>query len=243
MKGSIDRREFLKLAGVGGIVFASGLGSGVRAAGYDDFYFVQLSDTHWGFEGPPNPDAKGTLRKAVAAVNALAEPPDFIMFTGDLTHTTDDPEGAAAAAGGIPRHRVGPQGEDGPLHAGRARRGARLRQGVQGILRRDALHVRPQGRAFHRARQRFRSGRADRRRAARLARRGPRAPAEGSQHRRLHAPAALRPLSAMGLGDARRRESGRPPDAVSRTSPCSTATSTRRITTRPGTSRITRRSR
>ena len=91
MKGSIDRREFLKLAGVGGIVFASGLGRGVHAAGYDDFYFVQLSDTHWGFEGPPNPDAKGTLKKAVAAVNALAEPPDFIMFTGDLTHTTDDP--------------------------------------------------------------------------------------------------------------------------------------------------------
>ena len=92
MKGSIDRREFLKLAGVGGIVFASGLGAGARAAGYDDFYFVQLSDTHWGFEGPPNPDAKGTLKKAVAAVNALAEPPDFIMFTGDLTHTTDDPK-------------------------------------------------------------------------------------------------------------------------------------------------------
>ena len=90
MKDSIDRREFLKLAGAAGIVFSSGLG-GARAAARDDFYFVQLSDTHWGFEGPPNPDAKGTLRKAVAAVNALAEPPDFVMFTGDLTHTTDDP--------------------------------------------------------------------------------------------------------------------------------------------------------
>lgn len=91
MKGSIDRREFLKLAGLGGIVFASALGRGARAADYEDFYFVQLSDTHWGFEGPPNPDAKGTLKKAVAAVNSLAEPPDFIVFTGDLTHTTDDP--------------------------------------------------------------------------------------------------------------------------------------------------------
>jgi 3',5'-cyclic AMP phosphodiesterase CpdA len=50
-----------------------------------------LSDTHWGFEGPPNPDAKGTLPKAIAAVNALAQPPDFVIFTGDLTHTTDDP--------------------------------------------------------------------------------------------------------------------------------------------------------
>jgi len=30
------------------------------------------------------------LPKAVAAVNALARPPDFVIFTGDLTHTTDD---------------------------------------------------------------------------------------------------------------------------------------------------------
>ena len=56
-----------------------------------DFYFVQLSDSHWGFQGPPNPDASGTLRKAVATVNALPVPPDFIVFTGDLTHTADDP--------------------------------------------------------------------------------------------------------------------------------------------------------
>src|SRR6266478_6461133 len=100
MKHPIDRREFLKLAGLGGVVFASSLGA-ARAADtlaaakpgeFDDFYFVQLSDSHWGFEGPPNPDAKGTLKKAVAAVNALAEPPDFIVFTGDLTHTTDDPK-------------------------------------------------------------------------------------------------------------------------------------------------------
>jgi len=68
MANSIDRREFLKLMGVGGVVFASSLGRGAGAAGSDDFYFVQLSDCHWGFEGPPNPDAKGTLKKAVAAV-------------------------------------------------------------------------------------------------------------------------------------------------------------------------------
>ena len=57
----------------------------------EDFWFVQLSDLHWGFEGPPNPDAKGTLPKAIAAVNALERQPDFVIFTGDLTHTTDDP--------------------------------------------------------------------------------------------------------------------------------------------------------
>jgi hypothetical protein len=93
MAHSIDRREFLKLAGLGGVVLVSGGSGFARGAGADagDFYFVQLSDSHWGFEGPAqNPDATGTLRKAIAAVNALKEPPDFIVFTGDLTHTTED---------------------------------------------------------------------------------------------------------------------------------------------------------
>jgi 3',5'-cyclic AMP phosphodiesterase CpdA len=90
----IDRRDFLKLAGLGGAVIVSGCASMAATGGKsaaEDFYFVQLSDTHWGFQGPPNPDAKVTLKKAVAAVNSLAVQPDFIMFTGDLTHTTDDP--------------------------------------------------------------------------------------------------------------------------------------------------------
>jgi 3',5'-cyclic AMP phosphodiesterase CpdA len=93
---TIDRRKFLQLAALGGgAVFASTLAGGAPKAGASsaaDFYFVQLSDTHWGFNGPKvNPDARGTLPKAVAAVNALGEAPDFVIFTGDLTHTTDDP--------------------------------------------------------------------------------------------------------------------------------------------------------
>jgi len=98
MKWQLNRRDFLTLAGLGGVVFASSLtplGRGSRATAADtaaDFYFVQLSDTHWGFTGPQaNPDASGTLPKAVVAVNSLAIPPDFVVFTGDLTHTTDDP--------------------------------------------------------------------------------------------------------------------------------------------------------
>jgi len=91
----INRRDFLKLTGVGGAVFVSGL-AGCSTMGtamaQQDFFFVQLSDTHWGFQGAPNPDAKGTLQKAVAAVNSLETQPDFIVFTGDLTHTTDDPK-------------------------------------------------------------------------------------------------------------------------------------------------------
>lgn len=94
----INRRNFLKLSAVGGgAVFISGLYSQARAtatgkSAEDDFYFVQLSDTHWGFTGDANPDAANTLKKAVASVNALETQPDFIVFTGDLTHTTDDPK-------------------------------------------------------------------------------------------------------------------------------------------------------
>ncbi len=93
----IDRREFLKLAGVGGVVFASGLSGFARAAETktvpEDFFFVQMSDTHWGFKDEKaNADWSGTLKKAVASVNGLETPPDFIMFTGDLSHTTEDPK-------------------------------------------------------------------------------------------------------------------------------------------------------
>ena len=88
----MDRRDFMKLAGVGGgVVFLSALQAPARAAAaYDEFFFVQLSDSHWGFSGPANPQADSTLRKAVASVNELTTQPDFIVFTGDLTHSTDD---------------------------------------------------------------------------------------------------------------------------------------------------------
>ncbi|MET3105765.1 Icc-related predicted phosphoesterase [Oxalobacteraceae bacterium GrIS 1.18] len=88
----IDRRKFLALTATGGgAVFLSGLYQPASAS-TDDFYFVQMSDAHWGFSGPPNPEAATTLIKAVEAVNALEIKPDFIVFTGDLTHTTDDPK-------------------------------------------------------------------------------------------------------------------------------------------------------
>jgi Icc-related predicted phosphoesterase len=94
MNDLMNRRDLLKIAGMGVAVFVSG--TTVRAGGTqqkenDSFYFVQLSDTHWGFNGSNiNPDSQGTLKKAVAAVNALDDQPDFVVFTGDLTQTTDD---------------------------------------------------------------------------------------------------------------------------------------------------------
>lgn len=90
----LKRRDFLRLAACGGgVAFASALpGWSFAANAGADFFFVQLSDAHWGFTGPAiNPDARGTLPKAIEAVNALPVAPDFVMFTGDLTHTTDDP--------------------------------------------------------------------------------------------------------------------------------------------------------
>src|SRR5882672_9205235 len=89
-ESTMQRRDFLALTALGGCASRA---DGMTAAGNNstDFYFVQLSDTHWGYQGPANPDAAITLRKAVATVNALPTQPEFIVFTGDLTHTTDDP--------------------------------------------------------------------------------------------------------------------------------------------------------
>lgn len=92
---SLNRREFIKLTTVGGVVFSTGLVGtnalaepGKQAA----FYFVQLSDTHWGFKDRKfNADPEGTLPMAIETVNRLDPQPDFVVFTGDLTHTTDDP--------------------------------------------------------------------------------------------------------------------------------------------------------
>ena len=98
MGSQMDRLTFIKAMGIGGAVFATGLPGFAEALGSpakakaSDFYFVQLTDTHWGFEGAKaNPEAKGTLGKAIDAVNALDPQPDFVIFTGDLTHITDEP--------------------------------------------------------------------------------------------------------------------------------------------------------
>jgi hypothetical protein len=91
-----NRRDVLKLLGIGGVVFSAGLAGAAeprkrrRSDPDDDFFFLQLSDTHWGYAGVSNPEADVTLKKAVATIAGVAARPDFIVFTGDLTHTTDD---------------------------------------------------------------------------------------------------------------------------------------------------------
>src|SRR5882757_6466652 len=51
-----------------------------------DFSFVQISDSHIGFNKPANPDVVGTLQAAIDKMNALPVAPSFVLHTGDLSH-------------------------------------------------------------------------------------------------------------------------------------------------------------
>jgi 3',5'-cyclic-AMP phosphodiesterase len=51
-----------------------------------DFSFVQISDSHIGFNKPANPDVSGTLQAAIDKINAMPVSPSFVLHTGDLTH-------------------------------------------------------------------------------------------------------------------------------------------------------------
>jgi len=113
MSKHIDRRQFLRIAGtslgVGALYSVMpgcattgeagetarrlALGNGERVT---PFSFVQLSDTHVGFKGPPNPTGTAAFERAVEVVNRLPETPDLVLFTGDLSHDSEDPAEHAA---------------------------------------------------------------------------------------------------------------------------------------------------
>ena len=92
----IDRRGMLKCMAwvgtglawglTGGIPTARLLGQEPKKAGPNDFTFVQISDSHIGFNKAPNQDVVGTLKATVAKINAMPQPPAFVLHTGDLTH-------------------------------------------------------------------------------------------------------------------------------------------------------------
>jgi len=48
--------------------------------------FLQISDSHIGFDKPANPNALGTLEDAVSRIKALAVKPAFMLHTGDISH-------------------------------------------------------------------------------------------------------------------------------------------------------------
>ena len=114
----IDRRGFLKCmawAGTGvlwtlqgGVLKGLSLGALARAGGEaprGEFAFVQISDSHIGFNKPANADVTGTLTEAIGKIARLSAKPDFLIHTGDISHLSKPEEFDTAdqvlKAGGI----------------------------------------------------------------------------------------------------------------------------------------------
>ena len=77
----------------GGVPHSVGLiGEAAAAEATKGFTFLQMSDSHIGFDKKANPDALGTLREAVGAVKAMPAKPAFIIHTGDITHLSKPEE-------------------------------------------------------------------------------------------------------------------------------------------------------
>ena len=91
-----SRRDALKCLAFGGAGTLFALSSGIvmpidlaAAATRTDLgtpLFLQISDTHIGFNKEANPDVAGTLTQAIAMANALPQRPDLVLHTGDITH-------------------------------------------------------------------------------------------------------------------------------------------------------------
>jgi plastocyanin len=82
----------------GGILKGAPLGESPRASimpmshGDGALRFVQISDSHIGFNKPANTDVTATLRAAISKIKAAPEPPAFVLHTGDLTHLSKPAE-------------------------------------------------------------------------------------------------------------------------------------------------------
>ena len=100
-----DRRSFLKISGaalgIGVLYQVAPLASAEASETFrllgrhsgeavTPFSFIQLSDAHVGFNGPPDPLGTKAFERAVEMVNALPRQPDLVIFTGDLTHDSED---------------------------------------------------------------------------------------------------------------------------------------------------------
>ena len=95
-----ERRRALKCLAFGGAGTLFTLSAGILtpvdlalAAGNDRSakpsgipLFLQISDTHIGFNKEANPDVIGTLTKTIAMVNAMPQKPAMVIHTGDITH-------------------------------------------------------------------------------------------------------------------------------------------------------------
>lgn len=97
----IDRRGFLKCMAWAGTGLVWAMKSGVlsaRAFGADavadaaDFTFVQVSDSHIGFNKGVYTDVLGTFQTSVARINSLPKTPSLVLHTGDLSHLSKPAE-------------------------------------------------------------------------------------------------------------------------------------------------------
>jgi 3',5'-cyclic AMP phosphodiesterase CpdA len=70
----------------GGVPRSLGLVGEAHAQGAGALTFLQISDSHVGFDKPANPNALGTLEEAINKVKALPVKPSFMIHTGDITH-------------------------------------------------------------------------------------------------------------------------------------------------------------
>jgi 3',5'-cyclic AMP phosphodiesterase CpdA len=70
----------------GGVPHSLGLIDNAAAQPAQELTFLQISDSHVGFDKPANPNALGTLEEAVARINAMPVKPAFMIHTGDISH-------------------------------------------------------------------------------------------------------------------------------------------------------------
>jgi 3',5'-cyclic AMP phosphodiesterase CpdA len=76
----------------GGIPISTGLIGEAKAEDAKGFSFLQLSDSHIGFDKAANPHATDTLVEAITKVNALPAKPSFAIHTGDISHLSKPAE-------------------------------------------------------------------------------------------------------------------------------------------------------
>jgi 3',5'-cyclic AMP phosphodiesterase CpdA len=94
----------------GGVPKSFSLLGQAEAAAATSFTFLQISDSHVGFDKAANPNALGTLQEAIAKVKALPNKPAFMLHTGDITHLSApaqfDNAAQAIGAAGLDVHYV-----------------------------------------------------------------------------------------------------------------------------------------
>jgi len=70
----------------GGVPQSLGIMGEAQAQDVKGLTFLQISDSHMGFDKPANPNALGTLQAAVSKIIALPQKPAFMIHTGDISH-------------------------------------------------------------------------------------------------------------------------------------------------------------